>query len=77
MKFITAVYEQGVFRPTAPVDLPEGTTVVVQPATESLNVRDLAPPGTADEQLRIYECLARSYETGDPNAAARHDEHQP
>ena len=26
--------------------------------------------------IRIYECLAQSYDTGDPEAAARHDEHQ-
>jgi predicted DNA-binding antitoxin AbrB/MazE fold protein len=77
MKFITAVYEHGIFRPTAPVDLPEGTTVLVQTALESLNVRALAPPGTGEDQIRIYECLAQSYETGDPGAAARHNEHQP
>jgi predicted DNA-binding antitoxin AbrB/MazE fold protein len=77
MNYITAVYEDGVFRPTVPVELPEGTAALVQIATESLNIRALAPPGTEAAQIRIYECLAQSYETGDAQAAARHNEHQP
>lgn len=77
MRFITAVYEHGVFRPVVPVELPEGTTVLVQTSSESINVRELAPPDTAENQIRIYECLARSYETGDAEASARHDERQP
>lgn len=77
MKFITAIYEHGVFRPIVPVALPEGTTVLVQAAAECMNVRELAPPGTSEDQLQIYECLAQSYETGDTGAAARHNEHQP
>ncbi|HQU43507.1 MAG: hypothetical protein B7Z73_08275 [Planctomycetia bacterium 21-64-5] len=77
MKLIPAIYEHGVFRPIEPVDLPEGTTVQVQAAPTSLNVRHMVPPGTAEDQIRIYECLAQSYDTGDPQAAARHNEHQP
>ena len=65
------------FWPLGPVDLPEGTTVQVQTPAEVLNVRALVPPGTDENLIRIYECLARSYETGDPAAAARHNEHQP
>ena len=77
MSIITAVYENGVFRPLGRVDLPEGTTVQVQAPSEVVNVRALAPPGTDESLLRVYECLARSYETGDPDAAARHNERQP
>jgi predicted DNA-binding antitoxin AbrB/MazE fold protein len=77
MRFITAVDENGAFRPTEPVALSEGTTVLVQTPEEPINVRDLVPPGIEEEQVQIYECLARSYETGDAQAAAHHDEHQP
>ena len=31
MKTITAIYENGVFRPNYPVDLPEGATVRIMP----------------------------------------------
>jgi predicted DNA-binding antitoxin AbrB/MazE fold protein len=31
MKAIRAVYENGVFRPTEPVDLPEGSEVRIEP----------------------------------------------
>jgi predicted DNA-binding antitoxin AbrB/MazE fold protein len=77
MATITAIYENGVFRPLDPVDLPEGTSVQVQAPDEVLNVRALVPPGTDEDLIRIYECLAPSYDTGDPEAAARHNEHQP
>lgn len=78
MNFIPAVYEHGVFRPTAPVDLPEGTAALVQvPVEDSLNIRSIVPPDTEEDQIRIYECLARNYETGESHAAERHNEHQP
>lgn len=77
MTTITAIYENGVFRPTGPVDLPEGTPVLVQTPAEVVNVRALVTPGTDEALIRVYECLGTSYETGDPRAAERHDEHQP
>jgi predicted DNA-binding antitoxin AbrB/MazE fold protein len=70
MPLITAIYENGVFRPTGPVDLPENTPVEFEP-----RVIDLGQ--AAEAQKRIFAILSRSYETGDPQAAARHDEHQP
>jgi predicted DNA-binding antitoxin AbrB/MazE fold protein len=74
---IRAVFENGVFRPMEPVQLVEGTEVQVQAPDEVVNVRALVPPGTDEGLIRIYECLAQSYDTGDPEAAARHNEHQP
>lgn len=74
---IRAIYENGVFRPLEPVKLPEGTIVEVQAPEEVVDVRALVPPGTDEGLIRIYECLARSYDTGDPELAARHNEHQP
>ena len=70
--FIHAVYEGGVFKPTEPVDLPEHCPVKVEPALDE---------SEADRQDRaqeeIYEILSHRYDTGDTNAAERHNEHQP
>jgi predicted DNA-binding antitoxin AbrB/MazE fold protein len=65
MREIEAVYEGGVFRPVGPVELPEHTRVRVSvpaPAAPAPTVRDI---------------LARRYESGYTDTAARHDEHQP
>ncbi len=69
MSTITAIYVNGVFRPTVPVDLPEGCTVQIVPEQA----------GTPQEEARrrIFRALADSFDTDDPEAAARHDEHQP
>jgi predicted DNA-binding antitoxin AbrB/MazE fold protein len=70
MATITAVYENGVFKPTSPVDLPENTPVEFEP-----RVIEARPP--ADHRQRVFGILSRSYETGDADGAARHDDHQP
>jgi len=72
MKSIRAVYEGGVFKPTEPVDLPEHCPVKVEPAEEEAEVER-----KGQAQARIYEILSHRYDTGDANAAERHDEHQP
>jgi predicted DNA-binding antitoxin AbrB/MazE fold protein len=77
MSLIAAIYEGGVFRPLERVDLPDGTTLQLQVPAEVLNVRALAPPGTEESLLRVYEAMSQSYDTGDPYAAERHNEHQP
>lgn len=71
MKTIHAVYENGVFRPTGPVELPEGCEVMVEP----LEVRE--PDTLSTHQKRIYELLSQPVDTGDPEFSSRHDEHQP
>jgi predicted DNA-binding antitoxin AbrB/MazE fold protein len=77
MKTIQAVYEKGVFRPTEPVDLPDGTPVQVQAPDEVVDVRALVPPGTDEGLIRVYEILARRYKSGHHDTAERHNEHQP
>lgn len=69
MTMIPAIYENGVFRPTGPVDLPEGAAVRVVPE-EVRTAQDEA-------RRRVFTALAESFETGDSEAAARHNEHQP
>ncbi len=71
MHVIRAVYENGVFRPTDHVDLPENFVVEFEPRL--VNSQPMADPSTA----AVYEILSRSYETGETDVAARHDEHQP
>ena len=68
---VHAIFENGVFRPTETVSLPEHTRVefepkIIAPAKEDTTV-----------QQRIFDVLMRSYDTGQTDAAARHNEHQP
>ncbi len=74
---IRAIYENGVFRPMEPVELPEGTVVEIQAPEEVVDVRALVPPGTDEGLIRIYEILGRRYDSGHHDTAERHNEHQP
>ncbi len=78
MATITAIYENGVFRPTEPVDLPEGSTVRFEPETVSPTVPEAVPTAAQDEaRQRVYEILSRRYDSGHHDTAERHNEHQP
>ena len=70
MKTIRAIYEKGVFRPTEPVDLPEGTAVVI-------DANQAEPETVRAARQRVFETLSHSYNGGEPDAAERHNEHQP
>ena len=74
---IRAIYENGVFRPTEQVELPEGTVVQVQVPVEVVDVRALVPPGTDEGLIRVYEILGRRSNSGHHDTAERHNEHQP
>jgi predicted DNA-binding antitoxin AbrB/MazE fold protein len=70
MATIHAIYENGVFRPTEPVDLPQQTKVQLQV--------HVLPQSPKTEHLdEIYDILSQSYPTGISDLAARHNEHQP
>lgn len=78
MAMITAIFEHGVFRPLGPVDLPEGSTVRIEPVAAPTD--PLSERRTPEEEAhldRVYEILSRRHQGGDPQAAARHNEHQP
>lgn len=68
---VRAIYEQGVFRPLGPVDLPENSTVEFEPS--------VVGDGTSDEEVqkRIYQLLGQSFPSGETDVAERHNEHQP
>jgi len=68
---IRAIYENGVFRPTGKVDLPDKAQVLFEPRL--VNAGNTPTPAMA----KIYEILSRTYDTGQPDLAQRHDDHQP
>jgi len=70
MPIIHAVYENGVFRPKEPVDLPESSEVEVE-------LRRVEPSDAEKRLDAIYAILERRFESGETDVAARHDEHQP
>jgi predicted DNA-binding antitoxin AbrB/MazE fold protein len=73
LKTIQAIYENGVFRPTGPVDLPERTAVEFEP-----RVKESSPSSPMSEGLaKVYAILGERYASGHADTAARHDEHQP
>ena len=70
MKTVHAIYENGVFRPTEPVELPEACHVVFEPLV--VNPDQLT--ASLDD---VYALLSRRFNSGQHDVAARHDEHQP
>lgn len=71
---VRAIFENGVFRPESAVALPEHTKVDLEIAR--VNGRDsvnLSPEGMD----AIYAIMSERYDGGDPEVAAKHNEHQP
>jgi len=79
MSAIDAVYEDGVFKPVAPVDLPEGTRVRMERGAGVDYPARSEPP--ADWESRsmdgVYEVLGLRSRSGEHDVAERHNEHQP
>ena len=72
---IHAIYENGVFRPTEKVALPEGCQVTVAPINDELQQ---IIGGVSDEDMAgIYQILSQCYDSGESDVAERHNEHQP
>lgn len=76
MKTIQAVYEDGVFKPTEPVNLPEHSLVKIEIGQGA--IASNGQTAERDPSLdRIYSILSERYDSGDPHGSERHDEHQP
>jgi len=73
---IPAIYENGVARPLTPLTLPESTLVNIVVPNPSAQA-DGSPIESSDGMDEIYQILSRSYDTGIPDLAERHNEHQP
>jgi predicted DNA-binding antitoxin AbrB/MazE fold protein len=67
---IHAIYENGVFRPVDPVDLPDHCEVEVE-------VREIKTDPRRPSLDDVYAILSKRFDGGEPDVAARHDEHQP
>lgn len=67
-----AVFKNGRFEPIEPIVLPEGTEVTFELPADSKDVDRIEAA-----QKRVFESLGRSYDTGQTDLAARHNEHQP
>ena len=71
VRSVAAVFEKGVFRPITPIELPEGTRVIVE-------TEEVASERIRAARHRVYDILARSYETNEPsNVLESHNDHQP
>ena len=79
MKTVQAVFENGVFRPTNPVELPEHSQVEFEPRVIGTEVaRQLERMRKTDPGLAsVYEVLSRRHSSGQHDTAQRHNEHQP
>lgn len=69
IKKIHAIYEDGVFKPTEPVNLPENSEVEFE-----IEVADDSQQPSLDD---VYAVLGNRYDSGQDDVAERHDEHQP
>jgi predicted DNA-binding antitoxin AbrB/MazE fold protein len=70
MKTVHAIFENGIFRPTEAIQLPEKSVVEFEP-------RLIAASGADDHLDRVYVILSQSFDSEQSDLAARHDEHQP
>ena len=62
MATITAIYENGVFRPLSPVDLPEGSTVRIEPVASPTTPRlESRTPEEEAHLDRLHEILSRRH----------------
>lgn len=82
MGTIHAIFENGVFRPTAPVPLPDKCEVefeprLVSPPTGENGVTPEPLHFSEDGLRKVYAILSERYASGHTDTAARHNEHQP
>ena len=74
MATVTAIYENGVFRPLGPVDLPEHSRVEFEPKVQPASPEAAETPQGPG---RVHDVLSRRYRSGHRDTAERHNEHQP
>jgi len=73
---VHAIFENGVFRPTAPIDLPENTSVEFELRVSQEKALEETEP-ISRGLANVYEILGRHYQSGHVDTAERHNEHQP
>lgn len=70
MSTVTAIYENGVFRPLEKVDLPEACRVAVV-------LPDVPPAPIGAALAAVHEVMAERYDSGHRDTAERHNEVEP
>jgi predicted DNA-binding antitoxin AbrB/MazE fold protein len=70
MSTVHAKFEDGIFKPVGPVELPDHCEVEFEP-------RVVVPPSVPDAVSKVYEIMARRHDSGETDVAERHNEHQP
>ena len=70
MSTIHAKFEDGVFKPLEPVELPNHCEVEFEP-------RLVTSPIMPEALKRVYEIMSRRHDSGETDVAERHNEHQP
>jgi predicted DNA-binding antitoxin AbrB/MazE fold protein len=78
MDTIHAIFENGVFRPTVPVNLPERSEcdlLITSPTKNGATFQELEFSRSGLE--KVYQILSERFESGHSDTAARHNEHQP
>ena len=70
MKTVQAIYENGVFWPIEPIELPEHCRVEFDP-----RLLDQASDATSLDE--VYAILSKRFQSGEHDVAERHNEHQP
>ena len=71
---IHAFFENGLFRPVEPVDLPERSLVEIEVRTSDEPEIVVA---MSEGLAKVYSILGERYDSGVADTAARHNEHQP
>jgi predicted DNA-binding antitoxin AbrB/MazE fold protein len=70
-KTVHAIYENGVFKPTEALDLPDQCQV-------EFEIRIVAENTDTNQALNdVYAVLSESFDGGQFDDSARHNEHQP
>ncbi len=80
METVQAIYENGVFRPTMPVDLPEHTPVEFEPRLKGAVGENGQQPAAGEGSpglAQVYAVVGERYASGHSDTAERHNEHQP
>ena len=71
MASVHAVFENGIFRPIHPVELPDHCEVEFEPRVIESGATD------TNSIERLYDILSERFASGQTDVAARHNEHQP
>jgi len=69
MPTVQAVFENGVFRPTGPVGLPEHCRVEFEP-------RVVGPSDDPGHRERVAKLLSQRFRSGQSDIAARHNDYR-